>query len=582
MADLRSYLQIPTSGDPAYTADARRVLYTGDATGLAQAWSVPPGGGRPTQASAGNRRVQWVEASPTDPGVAVVGRDAGGDERTQLHRIAPDGSVDEALTADRATIHRFGAFTPDGGRVVYTANDRNGVDFDLYARGLAADAPEVIARLTGSQRVWHVGAHGTAAVVHARSSMDGDLSLVDLASGAARVLSSGGRHRPGGFGAGGRRLFVVADRGREHLAAWRVELDTGAWERFGPEDADVEEVVVAAGSGAFTVNAGGRSRVCWFDPESLAVTGDVDVPAGVASDLCLSRERLAFGFSGARHPTAVWQAAAGGTSAAPLTPAPTPALDPAAFVEPDVAAATSFDGLEVPLLVYRPRGVTRAPAVLSVHGGPEAQARPGFQPVYQYLLDRGVAVIAPNVRGSTGYGRRYAALDDRDRRPDAVADLDAVARWAGARGLAPLAVMGASYGGYMTLSALASFPERFTAGVSIVGMANLVTFLERTGDYRRRLREAEYGSLDTDRDLLARLSPITRVDEITAPLLVVHGANDPRVPIGEADQVVAALRARGRTVRYLRFDDEGHGIARLDNRVTAYTAVADFLLRHLG
>lgn len=584
VADLRRYLQIPTSAGPAYTADGGRVVFISDVTGVHQAWSVPADGGWPTRVSGGTQRIQRVEASPADPAVAVVGRDTGGDERTQLHRVAPDGTVEQPLTADAATIHRFGAFVPDGAHLVYTANARDGVDFDLYERGLAGDGARRVARLAGSQQATHVTPDGAGAVVvHARSSMDGDLTLVDRSSGAVRVLAAGGRYRPGGWAGGGRFLFVAADRDRDHLGAWRLDLLDGAWERIGLGDADVEEVAVADGVGAVTVNDDGRSRLCWFDPATLAVGPTMGLPAGVASDLCLSpgATRLAFTFSGAQHPGAVWHAAVGGSDARPLTPAGAPGLDPAAFVEPAVAAAPSFDGLAVPVLVYRPAGVDRCPAVVSVHGGPESQERPVFKPIYQYLLARGIGVVAPNVRGSTGYGRRYASLDDRDRRPDAVADLDAVARWAGAEGFGPLAVMGASYGGFMTLSALAAHPERFAAGVSIVGMANLVTFLERTGAYRRSLREAEYGSLDTDRALLAALSPISRVDRITTPLFVVHGANDPRVPIGEAEQIVAALRERGRDVRYRRFEDEGHGITRLDNRVAAYTEVADFLVDHL-
>lgn len=584
MGAIRRYLDIRSSSGPSFVADGRRLLVTSDLTGVPQAWSVPAAGGWPAQLTGEPERAQWVSASPADPAVAVVGRDRHGDERTQLHQVDPAGGLERPLTAEPATIHRFGAFTPDGTAVVYAANRRAGADFDLYRRDLDAPGPRAVTRLSGSQRPTHVTPDGTAAVVvAARSSMDGDVLLVDLHTGGVRCLAAGGRHRPGGFTDDGRGLFVAADRGADLLAAWRIDIATGAWEQFGPAGGEVEEVVVRGGTGALTVNDAGRSRLWWFNPETLSVTGEATLPAGVASDLAVAADggRLAFTFSGAAHPAAVWTAEAGAGTAAPLTPAATPGLDRRAFVEPVVAQVASFDGLAVPVLVYRPPGGGRGPAVLSVHGGPESQERPTFRPVYQYLLDRGIAVVAPNVRGSTGYGRVYAALDDRERRADAVGDLGAVARWAQEDGLGPLAVMGASYGGYMALSALAAFPQDFAAGVSIVGIANLVTFLERTGDYRRALREAEYGSLATDRALLTALSPLSRVADITAPLLVVHGANDPRVPVGEAEQIVEALRARGREVRYLRFEDEGHGIVRLDNRVTAYSAVAEFLERHL-
>jgi dipeptidyl aminopeptidase/acylaminoacyl peptidase len=216
-----------------------------------------------------------------------------------------------------------------------------------------------------------------------------------------------------------------------------------------------------------------------------------------------------------------------------------------------------------------------------VHGGPESQSRPALNAVIQYLAARGIAVAVPNVRGSTGYGKTFTSLDDVERRPDSVRDLAALARHLGADRGVPVGVMGGSYGGYMTLAAITTDPDLWRAAVDIVGIANMVTFLERTGSYRRRLREAEYGSLEHDHDLLVAISPIHHVDRIVAPLLVIHGANDPRVPVDEAEQIVAALRARGREVTYLRYEDEGHGLVRLANRIDAYPQVARFLERHL-
>jgi dipeptidyl aminopeptidase/acylaminoacyl peptidase len=205
--------------------------------------------------------------------------------------------------------------------------------------------------------------------------------------------------------------------------------------------------------------------------------------------------------------------------------------------------------------------------------------------VTQYLLSRGYAVFEPNVRGSAGYGREYAALDDVERRMDAVEDLRAGVEWLHDHPAVDpdrVAVMGASYGGFMTLAALTEFPDLWAAGVDVVGIANFVTFLENTGDWRRSLREAEYGSLEEHRDLLEDISPLNRMENLTAPLFVLHGANDPRVPVEEAHQVVERARERGVPVRELVFDDEGHGFSKLENRITAYTAVAEFLDEHVG
>jgi dipeptidyl aminopeptidase/acylaminoacyl peptidase len=222
--------------------------------------------------------------------------------------------------------------------------------------------------------------------------------------------------------------------------------------------------------------------------------------------------------------------------------------------------------------------------VLVVHGGPEGQAVRGFDPIAQALAQAGFAVAVPNVRGSTGYGKRFAGLDDVERRLDSVADLGAIHEWLPSVGLDPdrAALWGGSYGGYMVLAGLAFQPERWAAGVDIVGISDLVTFLENTSPYRRAAREREYGSLAAHREVLAAASPLRRVDAIRAPLFVIHGANDPRVPLSEAEQLVASLRTRGVPCELLVYADEGHGLAKLANRLDAYPRAIEFLAERLG
>jgi dipeptidyl aminopeptidase/acylaminoacyl peptidase len=218
--------------------------------------------------------------------------------------------------------------------------------------------------------------------------------------------------------------------------------------------------------------------------------------------------------------------------------------------------------------------------VVVIHGGPESQYRPSFAPVTQYLVAHGFAVVAPNVRGSTGYGRRYQHLDDVEKRLDSVADLAALHDWLATQpdlDESRAALYGGSYGGYMTLAGLAMQPERWAAGVDIVGMSNLVTFLENTADWRRAFREREYGSLEHDRELLLEASPITHVEDLRAPLFIVHGANDPRVPLSEAEQIHEVLTGQGVRCELLVYDDEGHGLSKLPNRLDAYPRIAAFL-----
>lgn len=263
-------------------------------------------------------------------------------------------------------------------------------------------------------------------------------------------------------------------------------------------------------------------------------------------------------------------------------------LDSERLSRAELVQYASFDGRQIPAFVFSPPGATRdgqGAALFFVHGGPESQTRAVYNPIIQYLAHRGLTVIAPNVRGSSGYGRTYQSLDDVEKRMDSVRDLEAGVAWAVNAGVAHprrIAVMGGSYGGFMVLAALTEYPDLWAAGIDIVGIANFVTFLERTGPWRRRLREAEYGSLEHHRDLLERISPIHKADRIVAPLFVVHGANDPRVPIFETEQLVERLRELGRTVDYLRYENEGHGLAKLVNKLDAYPKIADFLDRHLA
>jgi dipeptidyl aminopeptidase/acylaminoacyl peptidase len=261
-----------------------------------------------------------------------------------------------------------------------------------------------------------------------------------------------------------------------------------------------------------------------------------------------------------------------------LTRSSTAGIPRNTFRTPEIVRYPSFDGREIPALFYEPEE-ENAPVVVNVHGGPESQSRPMFAPVTQYFLDRGYAVFAPNVRGSTGYGKAYTHLDDVELRMDSVKDLAYAAEWLRGRGHEKIAVMGGSYGGFMVLAALTEYPELWSAGVDIVGIANMVTFLENTGSYRRALRESEYGSLENDREFLESISPIHKAERITAPLMVIHGKNDPRVPVGEAKQIVERVRDNGGAVEYLPYEDEGHGLAKLKNRLDAYPRIAAFLGR---
>jgi len=253
------------------------------------------------------------------------------------------------------------------------------------------------------------------------------------------------------------------------------------------------------------------------------------------------------------------------------------------LIGPEFHRVASFDGEPVPLFVVRgPR--PSGSAVVHVHGGPEGQAKPAWNPNIAALALDGHTVVVPNVRGSAGYGRRWLSLDDVEKRLDSVKDLAAIRDWLPSIDVDPerVALMGGSYGGYMTLAGLTFHPGLWTCGVDIVGMSSLVTFLENTSAYRRVYREREYGSLERDREALEAASPLNIIDRLSVPLFVIHGANDPRVPLSEAEQVTAAVRSNGAECELLVYDDEGHGLVKRKNRLDAYPRAAQFLRRHLS
>jgi dipeptidyl aminopeptidase/acylaminoacyl peptidase len=251
------------------------------------------------------------------------------------------------------------------------------------------------------------------------------------------------------------------------------------------------------------------------------------------------------------------------------------------MVEPELIHYESFDGLSVPAFIYRPsEALSPTPVIVNIHGGPEGQFTPSYTPVIQYMVYNGYTVIAPNVRGSSGYGKAYLALDDRLKRMDSVKDLAWLHRWITADSQTDetkTALYGGSYGGYMVLAGLAFQPKLWAAGVDIVGISNLVTFLENTSSWRRAIREAEYGYLATDREFLESASPLNKVDDIQAPLIIIHGSNDPRVPLSEAHQLHEALALKDVQTQLLVYTDEGHGLSKLKNRLDAYPQVMQFL-----
>lgn len=519
--------------------------------------------------------------------------DEGGNERAQLYVTSaePDAEL-EPLVVEPEFLHVTPVLSADGTRLAYACNRRNGRDLDVYVRSLetgeewCAFAPGSFCEVAG----FSPDGRFVGVLCLTERTGDNDLYLVDLVNGGTTLVAPDEHDAFFGapaWSADSATCLFATDSGRDVAGLARYDVGADRWEYVLEDEWDLDCAADAAGRTlVVTANADGFTRLELRDPETLALRERVTLPdEGVVEAIRLSPSGnvLAYGFSSPRASWEAWRVATDGGGATRLTHSPV-RIPPESLVRPRLERFDSFDGESIPYFLAEPATDPPWPVVLDIHGGPESQRRPVWLPFTQYLMLHGFAVAQPNVRGSTGYGKRYEHLDDGRLRLDTVRDLaalhDELAR--DERVDAERAALyGGSYGGYMVLAGLAFQPERWAAGIGVVAISSLVTFLQNTSDYRRAYREREYGSLEYDLDFLQEASPMTHVERIRAPLLLVHGANDPRVPVGEAEQLHAALRGRDIPCELLVYDDEGHGLQKLPNRLDAYPKMLDFLERHM-
>lgn len=612
---ITRYLNVKLANAPAFRSDGQRIAFLSDITGVPQVWQarIPPAGGEPLwpdQLTFEPDRISAVVCSPlAGDDRLIYARDMGGDENAQLFLLRADGATESCLTTgwERA-MHIPGAWSQDGQRILFAANRRHPGLFDVYEQPLDGEA----------RLVWQNDQPGfpfrmiyspdgqRAAIMRMASSFSTDLVEVDLRSGGARLISPEGEgvcYFDMAYSADGESLLLCTDLDTDFLRLARLDPATQSIETLYAAGWDIEGMALSADGRtlAYAINVEGMSELYVRDLESGAIRQCPkidDAPGLVMSmmalhiDLAPDASKVAFCYTSATRTQDIYVWDLQRDAVYPVTRSSHGGLPTDSFIAPELIRYPTFDHDEsgqprqIPAWFYRPAnpGDRPLPVVVIVHGGPESQSRPMFNFLIQYLLHNGYAVFVPNVRGSTGYGKAYGHLDDVEKRMDSVADLAHGAYWLreqpgidGER----LVVYGGSYGGYMVLSAVTAYPDLWAAGVDIVGISSLVTFLENTSEYRRAHREAEYGSLERDRAFLESVSPINYLDRVSAPLMVIHGRNDPRVPLSETEQLVAALQARGVPVEYLVFDDEGHGVIKLKNKLVMYPAVIDFLNRHV-
>ena len=577
----------------ALSPDARTLAVVSDqGAGTYEAWTLPATGGAAQRAVTvpehAVRSLCWSAS-----GELLAAADRGGTELHQLYVRHPDGPVAPVSVDPAGKVQRllsWNAASPDGRRVAFSSNARTATDMDIVIADLDTGSERQL--ITGA--AWHVAGgwspDGTRLLVmRVLDNTTQELLVVDPHTGDAREITAheeNVQHIPAGWLSDG-RVLEITDLDSDHL--WLAALDPSSGRRDVVEhpkwDVELAASSIDGRVQIWSVNEDGYSRLRWRKEGGPVRERDLH---GVCEDLVLSADgtRAAFARISATEPWQVWtlDIATGDARVALTTTFGVPTGE---LVEPELIRIPAADG-DIPCFVYRPRGAHGpVPAVLYPHGGPEGQSRPAFSAHLTHLaalVHNGMALVVPNIHGSTGYGRAWQVAIHKDWGGIDLRDLRAVSQWMTKQpdfDQKRLAVYGGSYGGFATLMCVTQIPDLWRCAVDVFGVANLITMLENAQPNWRRFLARWIGDAERDREKLVERSPITHIENVRCPMLILQGENDPRVPQEESDQVVERLRALGRRVEYVVYPGEGHGFTKRANAVDAYSRIVKFLTREL-
>ncbi len=594
-ADIARYLLASGAGTALLSPDGQSIAFSWDVTGQPELWILPVAGGQPQQLTflTGVDMFRWM---PDSSGL-LYGADRDGNEQQGYYWIAADGLSEKVLLppAD-GDFRQFGDFVGDDG-FVYASTLRNGLDFDIYRANLEGES-ELIYEGHYNFSARSVSPDGRYVVVTEAVGEDADnLYLLDLETRELTTIDAPpvedrAAHDLGGFAwrPDSSSFLFSTNSGREFGALTSYDLATGEMQTMHAPQSEISDIEICA-SGAVTAFAVSHDG---FDHIMLTGEGGMRALAGLPEGsfaIDCAGSDLLVRVNGWNTPGDVFTVDVTSDEVTRVFASNLAGLDPDSFVFPRVVRYPARDGVELQGLLYLPEGAGTGeyapPVIFNVHGGPSGQARPIYNAVAQYHVNRGVAVFAPNVRGSTGLGRTYSTLDDREKRLDSVRDLVDLLDALGAEGLVDAdraAVMGGSYGGYMVNAVLSEYPEAFAAGVSLFGVGNWITALEIASPALKASDRIEYGDISEQRwrDFYGEMSPVFRADRIRVPVLYSHGAQDPRIDISETEIMVQALRDNGIEAEFVRIPDEGHGWRKLSNQLFYHRLEAEFIEDKLG
>ncbi len=582
----------------SFSPDMSNILVSHNGTGVFNAYAIPVGGGEPVPLTTSETdAIVTLSYFPEDERFLYTA-DQGGNELNHIYVRSPDGSTED-LTPGEELKAQFAGWNDDRSGFYVGTNERDARYFDVYLYRVADDYPrEMIYENTVGYIPGPISADGRfLALTKPRTTNDNDLyvydreqaELIHVTPHEGNVNSSASDFSPDGD-----HLLYTTNEGSEFQSLWKYELASGAKSPVIEADWDVWYGSYSE-DGAYLVvgiNNDARTELRIYRPDGMEPVHLPELPNADITGLAFSRDEshMAFYASSSRNPSDLYVQATDGSEPQQLTRSLDEAIESYDLVDAEVVRFASYDGVEIPGVLYKPHNASpdaKVPALVWVHGGPGGQSRVGYNPLIQYLVNQGYGIYAINNRGSSGYGKTFFAMDDKRHGEADLGDVVASKAMLAETGWVDetrIGIIGGSYGGYMVLAALAFEPEAFNVGVDIFGVANWVRTLQSIPPWWEAQREALYAELgDPNEELerLRRISPLFHAENITKPLIVLQGANDPRVLQVESDEMVEAARANGVPVEYMVFPDEGHGFRNKDNQISGYKAILTFLDTYL-
>lgn len=593
--DIGTFLQIGANIPAGMSWDGDKVFFTSSMSGATQVYRITDDGW-PYQLTTFEDGIDFFVLSRNSE-MGIVGASVGGSEQSQLYLMDTETGRIIQLTDFEDVQMGSVVWAQDDKSIFYRSNEENKRDFFLYRMDIATGESEKIFNYAGYNAIADISKDGNLLIIYNfTSNVNNDLFLLDLATGEFQQLNKDEKdvtYLSPTLMPDNKTIYLVCNDnpdGISRIATMTVGDPTVNFTDDGWIDPrwEVEGIGFSRDykymGAQYNEDGYNRLKLREVDTQKDLPTPPLDGMMGFGG--ADKNGNLLISFSGPTRAPDCWLWNPNTEELKQLTFAIYAGIDRRIFTEPKLIRYTSFDGLEIPAFLYLPPDYKEGepiPFIVNAHGGPESQFQPGFIRNFQYLMLNGFGLLAVNPRGSSGYGREYLNLDNYKNRKHSLMDYKAGVEWLIEKGYTKkgmIGIRGGSYGGYVVLGMITEYPELFSAAVDNVGIANFKTFLENTKPYRRALRESEYGPL-SDPEFLKEVSPIHKAHLIKTPLLVVHGENDPRVPVGEARQIIAAVQDNGGVVDSLIFPDEGHGASKRVNVIAEYRKQVEFFNRHL-